>query len=76
MAHAKNNKVIGMYQEIDMLVLTRKEDQAIFIGKDITVKVLSVFGNQVRIGIDARQEVQIHRDDIKNKRPKPIKVAV
>ncbi|ODN40980.1 carbon storage regulator CsrA [Piscirickettsia litoralis] len=59
-----------------MLVLTRKEDQAIFIGKDITVKVLSVLGNQVRIGIDAPQEVQIHRDDIKNKRPKPIKVAV
>ncbi|OAJ35350.1 carbon storage regulator [Piscirickettsia salmonis] len=59
-----------------MLVLTRKSGQEIFVGKDITIKVLSVVDGQVRIGIDAPRDVKIQRDDIKNKHPKQIKVAV
>ncbi|ALB24597.1 Carbon storage regulator (plasmid) [Piscirickettsia salmonis] len=58
-----------------MLVLTRKSGQEIFVGKDITIKVLSVVNGQVRIGIDAPQEVQIQRDDVK-KRPELIKAVV
>ncbi|MGJ3499922.1 Carbon storage regulator (plasmid) [Piscirickettsia salmonis] len=59
-----------------MLILTRKHGQAIFIDENITVKVLSVMNGQVEIGIDAPQEMRIHRDDIKNKHPKQIKVVV
>ncbi|QHS31073.1 carbon storage regulator (plasmid) [Piscirickettsia salmonis] len=51
-----------------MLVLTRKSGQEIFVGKDITIKVLSVVNGQVRIGIDAPQEVQIQRDDVRKDR--------
>ncbi|MGJ3495345.1 Carbon storage regulator (plasmid) [Piscirickettsia salmonis] len=58
-----------------MLVLTRKCGQTIFIDENITIKVLSVVNGQVRIGIDAPQEVQIQRDDVK-KRPELIKAVV
>ncbi|RNC77305.1 carbon storage regulator [Piscirickettsiaceae bacterium NZ-RLO2] len=58
-----------------MLVLTRKSGQEIFVGKDITIKVLSVVDGRVRIGIDAPQEVQIQRDDVK-KRLELIKAVV
>jgi carbon storage regulator CsrA len=47
-----------------MLVLTRKVNEEIRIGKDITVKVLST-GGQVRIGIVAPQEVKVLRSELK-----------
>jgi carbon storage regulator len=47
-----------------MLVLSRKEGEAIVIGKDIEVKVLSVGGGRVRIGIEAPKHVPICRDEL------------
>ena len=47
-----------------MLVLTRKINEAIQIGDDIEVKVLSVDGEQVKLGISAPKHVDIHRKEI------------
>lgn len=47
-----------------MLVLTRKPDESIYIGDDIYIKVLSVSGRQVRIGIDAPSEINIKREEL------------
>lgn len=47
-----------------MLVLTRKVNQSIRIGKDIEVVVLEVRGEQVRIGIKAPRDVSVHREEI------------
>lgn len=47
-----------------MLVLTRDVNEIIRIGGDILIKVLSVDGKQVRIGVDAPREVEIHREEI------------
>lgn len=51
-----------------MLVLTRKACEAIHIGDDIVVRILSSKNGQFRIGIDAPKEIGIHRDNIKNKK--------
>lgn len=47
-----------------MLVLTRKLNECIQIGDDIEVKVISVDGEQVKIGIEAPKHVDIHRKEI------------
>jgi len=47
-----------------MLVLTRKENESLVIGDNIKLTVLSVKGGQVRVGIDAPQEVSIHREEL------------
>ncbi|MDQ0298218.1 carbon storage regulator [Salibacterium salarium] len=47
-----------------MLVLTRKTNQSIQIGDDIEVKIVAVDGDQVKIGIDAPQHIDIHRKEI------------
>ena len=47
-----------------MLILTRREGEALKLGEDITVTVLGVRGNQVRIGIDAPRSVAIQREEI------------
>jgi carbon storage regulator len=47
-----------------MLVLTREIGDTFDIGDDITVKVLGITGNQVRLGIDAPQQVRIHRTEV------------
>lgn len=47
-----------------MLVLTREIGETFSIGDDITVQVLGVTGNQVRLGITAPQEVKIHRAEV------------
>ena len=47
-----------------MLVLTRRSNQSIMIGTDIVVTVLEVRGEQVRIGIKAPREVEVHREEV------------
>ncbi len=47
-----------------MLILSRKVGEKLIIGENVTVTVLGVKGNQVRIGIDAPAEVQVHREEI------------
>ena len=47
-----------------MLILTRRIQEAIMIGDDVTLTILSVRGNQVRIGIDAPKNVEVHREEI------------
>ncbi len=47
-----------------MLILTRRVGETLMIGEDISVTVLGVKGNQVRIGINAPQDVAVHREEI------------
>ena len=50
-----------------MLILTRKIGESLMIGDDVTVTVLEVKGNQVRIGINAPKHVAVHREEIFNR---------
>ena len=47
-----------------MLILTRRVSETLIIGDDITISVLSVKGNQVRIGIEAPKDTSVHREEI------------
>ena len=44
-----------------MLILTRRINESLVIGDDVTVTILDVKGNQVRIGVDAPRDVSVHR---------------
>lgn len=48
----------------DMLVLSRKQDEKIIIGDSITLMVVSIQGDKVRLGIEAPKEVSIHREEV------------
>tara|TARA_R110002074_G_scaffold228259_2_gene400022 strand:- start:231584 stop:231769 length:186 start_codon:yes stop_codon:yes gene_type:complete len=50
-----------------MLILTRKVGESLIIGDDVSIIVLGVKGNQVRIGVDAPQSISVHREEIYNK---------
>lgn len=47
-----------------MLVLTRKTGESIQIGDDITIKIVAVEGDQIKLGINAPKNVDIHRSEI------------
>ena len=47
-----------------MLILTRRVGETLMIGDEISVTVLGVKGNQVRIGVDAPRDVSVHREEI------------
>lgn len=48
-----------------MLVLTRKKEEKIWIGNDISFSIIEIRGDKVRIGIDAPKEIAVHRDEVK-----------
>jgi carbon storage regulator len=51
-------------RELLMLILTRRVGETLMIGDDVTVTVLGVKGNQVRIGVNAPRDVAVHREEI------------
>jgi carbon storage regulator len=48
----------------DVLILTRRQSETLMIGDQITVTVLGVKGNQVRLGINAPKNIAVHREEI------------
>lgn len=47
-----------------MLILTRRVGETLVIGDEVTVTVLGIKGNQVRIGVNAPKDVSVHREEI------------
>ena len=47
-----------------MLILTRRVGETVMIGDEVTITVLGVKGNQVRVGINAPKSVSVHREEI------------
>ncbi|MBU0744123.1 MAG: carbon storage regulator CsrA [Gammaproteobacteria bacterium] len=47
-----------------MLILTRRIGESLIIGDQITITVLNIKGNQVRLGIDAPKDVSVHREEV------------
>jgi carbon storage regulator CsrA len=54
----------GENKEAAMLVLTRKRDEQIQIGKDVTITIVRLHGNMVRIGIEAPRDVRVRRAEL------------
>jgi carbon storage regulator len=64
----RDNREIGKEKQvketIGMLILTRRVGETLMIGDEVTVTVLGVKGNQVRIGVNAPKDVAVHREEI------------
>ena len=50
-----------------MLILTRRINESLVIGDDVTVTILGIKGNQVRIGVDAPRDVSVNREELAHK---------
>mgnify|MGYP003574333216 FL=1 len=50
-----------------MLILTRKVNETLMVGDDVTVTVLGIKGGQIRIGINAPRDVAVHRQEVYEK---------
>jgi carbon storage regulator len=50
-----------------VLILTRRVNETLMVGDEVTVTVLSVKGNQVRLGVNAPKDVAVHREEIYNR---------
>ena len=50
-----------------MLILTRRVGETLMVGDEVTVTVLGVKGNQVRLGVNAPKHVAVHREEIYNR---------
>lgn len=50
-----------------MLILTRRVGETLMVGDDVSITVLGVKGNQVRIGVNAPREIAVHREEIYNR---------
>jgi carbon storage regulator len=50
-----------------MLILTRRVGESLMVGDDVTITVLGVKGNQVRVGVNAPKDVAVHREEILNR---------
>ncbi len=53
-----------------MLILTRRVDESLLIGDKVTVTILGVKGNQVRIGVDAPRDVSVQREELLEQNPR------
>ncbi|HEX4427452.1 MAG TPA: carbon storage regulator CsrA [Terriglobales bacterium] len=47
-----------------MLILTRRVGETLMIGDGVTVTVVAIAGNQVRVGINAPRDVEVHREEV------------
>ena len=47
-----------------MLILTRRVGESIIVGDNVTITVLGIKGNQIRLGVNAPKEVSVHREEI------------
>jgi carbon storage regulator len=47
-----------------MLILTRRVGETLIVGDEVSITVLGVKGNQVRVGVDAPRDISVHREEI------------
>ena len=65
--YARNARFVQdkhLQEKSNMLILTRRVGETLMIGDEVTVTVLGVKGNQVRIGVNAPKDVSVHREEI------------